>query len=229
MPVPPHTCGCGPERAPAGRHVPVVCVGEPAANCGGVRAELHEGALLHSCVRSWHMLCMPVGGQHVALVGLRRYAQASAALVRVRSANRAPDRNQICVAHLRATLYPNLSACVSEQPLASVVLARTGCLCARLLQLLPPAPVLRCCAAPPPARPALLCAMSTFSKLFFAHFRVWTSAGHNAMISNIGMVLRNIYSKKSLVNYKHGAKQPPRNSGGRLCGIDAGLILECGL
>lgn len=42
------------------------------------------------------------------------------------------------------------------------------------------------------------CSLSAMKEVSFA----W-SGFNNAMISNIGMVLRNIYSKKSLVNYKH--------------------------
>jgi len=42
------------------------------------------------------------------------------------------------------------------------------------------------------------CAMSAMKEVSFA----W-SGFNNAMISNLGMVLRNIYSKKSLANYKH--------------------------
>jgi len=42
------------------------------------------------------------------------------------------------------------------------------------------------------------CALSSMKEVSF----VW-GGFQNAMISNIGMVLRNIYSKKSLVNYKH--------------------------
>jgi len=42
------------------------------------------------------------------------------------------------------------------------------------------------------------CAMSAMKEVSFA----WNGF-NNAMISNLGMVLRNIYSKKSLVNYKH--------------------------
>lgn len=42
------------------------------------------------------------------------------------------------------------------------------------------------------------CAMSAMKEVSFA----W-SGFNNAMLSNLGMVLRNIYSKKSLVDYKH--------------------------
>ncbi|MEW5296931.1 MAG: hypothetical protein WDW36_000177 [Sanguina aurantia] len=42
------------------------------------------------------------------------------------------------------------------------------------------------------------CSMSAMKEVSFA----W-SGFNNAMISNLGMVLRNIYSKKSMVNYKH--------------------------
>lgn len=41
------------------------------------------------------------------------------------------------------------------------------------------------------------CSMSAMKEVSFA----W-SGFNNAMISNLGMVLRNIYSKKSMVNYK---------------------------
>ena len=41
------------------------------------------------------------------------------------------------------------------------------------------------------------CSMSAMKEVSF----VWAGF-NNAMISNLGMVLRNIYSKKSLANYK---------------------------
>ena len=43
------------------------------------------------------------------------------------------------------------------------------------------------------------CSMSAMKEVSF----VWAGF-NNAMISNLGMVLRNIYSKKSLTNYKVG-------------------------